>query len=105
MVLVINSFRMVKTHDIKEGEGVVREVDGDLLALYNNKGQIEAHSTVCTHAACDVDWNGAEKTWDCPCHGSRFAPRGAVIKGPATRPLEARAIEVVNDEIHLKTVS
>jgi len=93
---------MVRVQDIKEGEGVVRVVDGELIALYNNKGAIEAHSTVCTHAACDVDWNSGAKVWDCPCHGSRFAPDGAVVKGPAREPLKPLEIEITNDEIHLK---
>lgn len=58
------------------------------VALYrDSQGGLHAVSSVCTHRACDVDWNDQEKVWDCPCHGSRFAPTGQVIRGPAVRPL------------------
>jgi len=58
------------------------------VALYRDpRGELHALSSVCTHRACDVGWNDKEKVWDCPCHGSRFAPTGDVIRGPASRPL------------------
>ncbi len=44
--------------------------------------------TTCTHMGCKLKWNGAERTWDCPCHGSRFSPAGNVIDGSAFKPLD-----------------
>ena len=50
-------------------------------------GSIHIRSAVCTHLYCIVDWNSLEKTWDCPCHGSRFDPFGRVLNGPAVADL------------------
>jgi len=60
------------------------------IAVYRDaSGNISKCSAVCTHLYCIVDWNDTEKTWDCPCHGSRFDPYGKVVNGPAITDLEA----------------
>ena len=55
----------------------------DLAVYRDERGGIHQLSAVCTHLYCIVHWNGTEKTWDCPCHGSRFDPYGKVVNGPA----------------------
>ena len=74
---------------LKPGEGSVVSRHGKKLAVSRlEDGKLCALSAVCTHLGCLVDWNTAERTWDCPCHGSRFASTGEVIHGPAVKPLE-----------------
>lgn len=66
---------------------------GERLAVYRDpKGDLHAVSSVCTHLGCTVRFNHAETTWDCPCHGSRFAIDGRVLDGPATRALAVRDV-------------
>jgi glycine/D-amino acid oxidase-like deaminating enzyme/nitrite reductase/ring-hydroxylating ferredoxin subunit len=73
---------------VPRGSGRVLQLDGQQVAVYRDEqGTATQRSAVCTHMGCTVDWNGAERTWDCPCHGSRFKPDGAVISGPAESPL------------------
>ena len=76
---------------IKRGEGRIIELGGSKVAAYRDQsGKVTRLSSTCTHLGCTVGWNNAERTWDCPCHGSRFKPSGEVISGPAETPL-ARA--------------
>ncbi len=75
-------------HELKPGEGRILKHDGKKVAAYrDDKGKVTRCSPVCTHMGCIVHWNTAEKTWDCPCHGSRFHPTGEVMSGPAESPL------------------
>jgi glycine/D-amino acid oxidase-like deaminating enzyme/nitrite reductase/ring-hydroxylating ferredoxin subunit len=77
--------------DIAPGEAaVVRSGLGKTAAYRDESGALHAVSARCTHLGCIVAWNGAEKTWDCPCHGSRFGIDGAVVQGPAVEPLAHR---------------
>ncbi|WP_114951828.1 FAD-dependent oxidoreductase [Sphingosinicella terrae] len=74
--------------DLRPGEGAVLKVDGHNVAGYRDEGgALHAVSAVCTHMGCIVGWNETDRTWDCPCHGSRFGLDGAVIHGPAVKPL------------------
>jgi Rieske Fe-S protein len=70
--------------EIPAGEGAVVGRGRGKIAVYRDKeGTIHARSAICPHLYCIVDWNKTEKTWDCPCHGSRFDPYGKVVNGPA----------------------
>jgi glycine/D-amino acid oxidase-like deaminating enzyme/nitrite reductase/ring-hydroxylating ferredoxin subunit len=73
---------------VTRGEGRIVEHNGAKVAAYRDAaGALTLRSAICTHMGCIVGWNGAERTWDCPCHGSRFTPAGDVISGPAESPL------------------
>jgi glycine/D-amino acid oxidase-like deaminating enzyme/nitrite reductase/ring-hydroxylating ferredoxin subunit len=73
---------------VKRGEAAIIERAGAKVAAYRDPaGAVTLRSAICTHMGCVVGWNAAERTWDCPCHGSRFRPTGEVISGPAQSPL------------------
>jgi glycine/D-amino acid oxidase-like deaminating enzyme/nitrite reductase/ring-hydroxylating ferredoxin subunit len=77
--------------ELPPGEGQVITWRGERLAVFrDDAGTLSALSPVCTHLGCLVHWNTAEKSWDCPCHGSRYDARGRVLNGPAVEPLQAR---------------
>jgi len=74
--------------DLAPGHGGVIDLEGEKLAVYKDEeGYLVALSPRCTHMGCTVDWNDADRTWDCPCHGSRYAVDGEVIQGPAAKSL------------------
>ncbi|MFF3728401.1 FAD-dependent oxidoreductase [Streptomyces erythrochromogenes] len=77
--------------DLRPGEGTVVRADGKPCAVHrDDEGELHAVSAVCTHLGCVVAFNNAERTWECPCHGSRFGIDGEVLQGPALKPLERR---------------
>lgn len=72
------------TEDMAPGEARKAEIDGEKIAVYKDEeGGCHIISAVCTHMGCIVNWNNAERTWDCPCHGSRFDIDGRVVHAPA----------------------
>ena len=76
------------------GEGRLTRVGGHKIAAFrDDEGRLHTLSPACTHLGCHVSWNPAERSWDCPCHGSRFSGSGSVINGPATRDLELRRVD------------
>lgn len=78
---------------LKNGEGRVGKVNGETIGVYKDEnGEIFAISPFCTFEGCELVWNNAEKTWDCPCCGSRFTYDGKVLYGPATKNLEQKKI-------------
>jgi glycine/D-amino acid oxidase-like deaminating enzyme/nitrite reductase/ring-hydroxylating ferredoxin subunit len=80
--------------DLRPGDGRVLRIDGERCAVYrDDAGRLHGVSAKCTHLGCIVGFNDVERTWDCPCHGSRFAPDGSVLHGPATSPLEQRSVD------------
>lgn len=74
---------------LERGEGKIVRSDGDAIGAYRDpEGTVHGVSATCTHFGCTVQWNAAEISWDCPCHGSRFDVDGSVLAGPATAALD-----------------
>lgn len=75
--------------DLECGESKMATIEGKKVAAYrDDAGEIHAVSAVCSHLGCIVNWNSAEKSWDCPCHGARFACSGEVLNAPAVKALK-----------------
>ena len=95
--LIADRFRAASAEQARSlatGEGVVVRRGRELLAVSRGgDGSLRAVSAACTHLGCVLAWNGAEESWDCPCHGSRFSPDGEVLHGPAVAPLDRKDFE------------
>lgn len=74
--------------ELQQGEGaILRQGLSKIAAYRTDSGEVVKVSAVCTHLGCHLKWNSFERCWDCPCHGSHFAPDGTVLNGPAIKPL------------------
>ncbi|RFU69137.1 FAD-dependent oxidoreductase [Peribacillus saganii] len=74
---------------LKDDEACVVSINGKRAGAYRDtEGTLHLVDTTCTHMGCEVEWNNGERTWDCPCHGSRFSFTGEVVEGPAVEPLK-----------------
>jgi nucleotide-binding universal stress UspA family protein/nitrite reductase/ring-hydroxylating ferredoxin subunit len=79
--------------DLEPGHGGLVDVGGRRVAVYKAEdGSLISLSPKCQHMGCTVDWNDADKSWDCPCHGSRYRFDGTVFHGPAKRDLDREEI-------------
>ncbi len=91
--------KLTELADLAPGEARLVKYEGASLALYKDEqGILHAVNPTCTHVKCTVDWNSAEKSWDCPCHGARYSPDGKVLTGPAGKDLEVVEIFSLMEE-------
>lgn len=88
---------VASVEEIAAGDGAIVRQGAHKLAVYRDEhGELHALSAKCTHLGCVVHWNSAERSWDCPCHGTRYATNGEVLHGPAPTPLKAVALDAVH---------
>jgi len=79
--------------DVRAGEAAVLRISGEEVAVYrDDEGELHAVGARCSHRGCRVGFNEVERTWECPCHGSRFDVFGAVLQGPALQPLPRKTV-------------
>ncbi len=77
-----------ESHELARGEAQIIMHEGDRVGIYRDEnGKLHMVDTTCTHLGCELAWNSAEHTWDCPCHGSRFSYAGEIVDGPAINKL------------------
>ncbi len=77
--------------EVKPGEAQAVEVEGQKMGVFrDDTGELHWVDTTCTHLGCELIWNEAERTWDCPCHGSRFNYNGDIVEGPAFNQLNCQ---------------
>lgn len=78
-----------EANQIQAGEGKIVEVNGQKIGIYKDeKGEVYKVNPICKHLGCELAWNNLEKTWDCPCHGSRYDYKGNLIYGPSVKNLD-----------------
>ena len=84
-------YRGEKEVELEKGQGKVLNIEGKRKGAYRDEeGKLYLVDATCTHLGCELNWNSAEKSWDCPCHGARFTYKGEVIEGPVMKPLRVK---------------
>ncbi len=79
---------------VSPGNAVQADVEGHRAGVYKDyNNELHIVDTTCTHLGCEVQWNDAELSWDCPCHGSRFNVDGKIVEGPAMKALEVLTLD------------
>lgn len=89
--LVLNKLEIPKEtiDQIGNDQGKIVEIEGKKVGVYkNSQGEIFKVKPICQHLGCELSWNNLDKTWDCPCHGSRYSYKGELIYGPSVKNLE-----------------
>ena len=82
--------------ELDKGDTLTVMVDGQKVGAYrDDQGELHMVDITCTHLGCELKWNDAELSWDCPCHGSRFSKDGEIIEGPAFNPLQGPGLDNV----------
>ncbi|MFC2946929.1 FAD-dependent oxidoreductase [Virgibacillus sediminis] len=78
-----------KIDELAADDAAVVRINGQRAGAYKDQeDNLHVVDTTCTHMGCEVEWNSGDRTWDCPCHGSRFSYNGDIIEGPAQKPLK-----------------
>lgn len=93
--LVIKKMKVPKheSFDMKNDSSRIVEIDGEKIGIYKDtNGEIHTIKAICSHLGCLLSWNNLDKTWDCPCHGSRYDYMGNVIYGPGVLTLEKHVV-------------
>jgi len=89
--LVLNKLEIPKETEeqIENDQGKIVEIQGEKVGIYKDiQGSVFKVKPICTHLGCELSWNNLDKTWDCPCHGSRYTYKGELIYGPSVKNLE-----------------
>lgn len=95
----VTAGKVESPQEIEPGTGAVIRRGLLKVAVYrDDSGDVHEHTAVCPHLGCIVDWNTLERTWDCPCHGSRFDAYGHVVNGPANTNLKPMTVDEHSNE-------
>ena len=89
--LVLNKLKIPQEtiEQIENDQGKIVEIDGQKVGVYKDvQGEVFKIKPICTHLGCELSWNNLDKTWDCPCHGSRYTYKGELIYGPSVKNLD-----------------